>query len=80
MTSRENASQLSKNASQASINMNSIHKSKSHIAGSADVLETNRSAVLEQAMHSAYFKDKVMLTSEVEVENIWNAENPNEYV
>ena len=66
MTERENASALSgKGGSNVSINMNSINKSKTNIVGSAQVLETDRSAILENAMGNVYFKDKVILCSDV---------------
>lgn len=48
--------------SQVSIKL-SHQRSRTNIEGSV-VLDTNRTAVLENAMGSAYFKDAVILTPE----------------
>lgn len=78
-TERENASGLSKPGSNISVNMSAINKSKTNLEGSIG-METNRSAILENAMGNIYFKDKVILCSEAECDRIWNAQDPNDYV
>jgi hypothetical protein len=64
MTTDKNSTKaLSKPGSQISINLNSNQQSRNNVEN-PDGLETYRSAILERAMGSIYFKEKLILTPE----------------